>query len=155
MKRSSKRKARVEEAVDEHTAPAPGDRKYVTGADAQVPDRGVLRREQQDEAAESWAGPGLGPMTDAQTKGLVVGSLVGGLVGAIIFLPLGLISWGGLEIGWRLAVAALAGALAGGTGMALYLGGRQPELEGEARDVGDRPSIGTAPRDPHTDERGR
>lgn len=155
MKRSSKRTARVDQAVDEHTAPAAGDRKYVTGADAQSADREVLRREQQDEAADSWAGPGLGPMTGAQTKGLVVGSLIGGLVGAIVFLPLGLISWGDLAIGWRLAVAALAGALAGGTGMAIYLGGRQPELEGETQDVGDRPSVGTSPRDPHTDERGR
>lgn len=155
MNRRSRVRERTARSVDEHTEPAPGDRKYATGPDAHTVDRDVLRREQQDEAAESWVGPGLGPMTDAQWKGLVMGSLAGALVGAVLFLPLGLIGWGGLALGWRLAVAALAGALAGGTGMALYLGGRQPELEGETQDVDDRPSVGASPRDPRTDARGR
>jgi hypothetical protein len=37
----------------------------------------------------------------------------------------------------------------------MYLGGREPELEGETLDADDRPSIGTTLRDPHTDARGR
>jgi hypothetical protein len=146
---------RTEEVIDDHTAPSAGERKYATGAEAHTADRAALRREQQDETAESWAGPGFGPMTNAQLKGLVVGALVGGVLGALLFLPLGLISWGDLSLPWRLGLAALCGALAGGTGGALYLGGREPELEGETRDVDDRPSIGTTLRDPHTDERGR
>jgi hypothetical protein len=146
---------RTEEVIDDHTAPSPGERKYATGAEAHAADQAALRHEQQEEVAESWAGPGFGPMTDAQLKGLMVGALVGGALGALLFLPLGLIGWGDVALPWRLGLAALCGALAGGTAGALYMGGREPELEGETRDVDDRPSIGTAPRDPHTDDRGR
>ncbi|MGH9228029.1 MAG: hypothetical protein ACRD07_04720 [Acidimicrobiales bacterium] len=146
---------RTEEAIDEHTAPSPGERKYAVGPRAHTADRGALRREQQDEVAQAWAGAGLGAMTDAQVKGLVVGAILGGLCGALLFLPLGLIGWAGISLAWRLALAALCGAFAGAVGGALYLGGREPELEGETRDVDDRPSIGTTLRDPHTDPRGR
>jgi hypothetical protein len=144
---------RTEEAIDDRTAPAPGDRKYATGPSAATADRGVLRHEQQDEVAQSWLG--LGALTDAQFKGGLAGALVGGAVGALLFLPLGFVEWGGLALGWRMLIAAVCGALAGSTALAVYLGGREPELEGEVRDVGDRPSIGTTPRDPSTDRRGR
>jgi hypothetical protein len=144
---------RSEEAIDERTAPDPGDRKYATGSDAHSTDRGVLRHEQQDEIAESWFGVGF--LTYAQFKGGVFGVVAGGLIGALLFLPLGFIAWGGLALGWRLAIAAVCGALAGATALAIYLGGREPELEGEMQDLDARPSIGTSLRDPHTDERGR
>lgn len=153
MTRRPRAVAKTEHAIDEHTAPAPGERKYVRGSEAGAVDRDVLRHEQQDEVAQSWFG--LGMLTDAQWKGSVVGIVVGAVVGAVLFLPLALFEWGDLAIGWRLGVAALCGALAGSTAMALYLGGRQPELEGETQDVGRRPSIGTTLRDPHTDDRGR
>jgi hypothetical protein len=146
---------RTEEAIDDHTAPPPGERKYAAGPRAHTDDRRALRREQQDEAAQAWAAPGFGAMTDAQVKGLVLGAILGGLCGAVLFLPLGVIGWGDLSLPWRLALAALCGALAGGVGGALYLGGREPELEGETRDVDGRPSIGTTLRDSHTDDRGR
>ena len=55
----------------------------------------------------------------------------------------------------RIVVVVLAGALAGGTAGALYLGGREPELEGETLDADGRPSIGTTLRDPRRDDRGR
>lgn len=143
--------ARTEETIDEHTAPGPGERKYVRGDEADVADRGVLRHEQQEEVAQSWFG--LGFMTDAQFKGGVIGTVVGAVAGALLFLPLGLIDWG-LALGWRLLLAAMFGALAGSVGLALYLGGREPELEGETEDV-DGPSVGTSMRDPQTDPRGR
>jgi hypothetical protein len=146
---------KTEEVIDDRTAAPPGERKYAEGHEAHTDDQEVLRHEQQEEAAESWAGPGFGPMTDAQLKGLVLGALLGGLCGALLFLPLGLIGWGDISLPWRLGLAALCGALGGGTGGALYLGGREPELEGETQDVDERPSIGTTLRDPHTDERGR
>jgi hypothetical protein len=146
---------KTEEVIDDHTAPPPGERKYAEGRSAHTDDQEVLRHEQQEEAAESWAGPGFGAMTDAQLKGLVLGALLGGLCGALLFLPLGLIGWADISLPWRLGLAALCGALGGGTGGALYLGGREPELEGETQNVDDRPSIGTTLRDPHTDERGR
>ena len=153
MTRRSRLVNRTEQAIDERTAPDPGDRKYVGGPEAATTDREVLRHEQQDEVAESWFGLGL--LTDAQFKGGAVGTVAGGLVGALLFLPLGLISWGGLALGWRLGIAALCGALAGSTALALYMGGREPELEGEMQDADRRPSIGTTLRDPSTDERGR
>lgn len=153
MTRRPKWVARTEEAIDEQTAPAPGERKYVTGADAHTSDREVLRREQRDEIAESWYG--LGFLTDAQLKGALIGALVGGVIGAIVSLPLGIVAFGDLSIWWRLLIVALCGALAGSTALALYFGGREPELEGETQDVDDSPSIGTSMRDPHTDDRGR
>jgi hypothetical protein len=153
MTRRSKWIARTEQVVDEHTAPPAGERKYVSGDEANTDDPDVLRHEQREEIAESWFG--LGFLTDAQVKGGVWGAVLGGVLGAVLLLPLGLIPWDGLALGWRLALAALCGALAGSTALALYLGGREPELEGETRDVDDRPSIGTTLRDPHTDDRGR
>ena len=146
---------RTEEAIDDHTAPPPGERKYAAGPQAHTADRRALRHEQQDEAAQAWAGPGFGAMTNAQVKGLVLGAILGGLCGALLFLPLGVIGWGDFSLPWRLGLAALCGAFAGGVGGALYLGGREPELEGETRDVDGRPSVGTTLRDPHTDDRGR
>jgi hypothetical protein len=143
----------VEEAVDERTAVSPGDRKYVSGPEAHTVDRDVLRREQQDEVAESWLG--LGFLTHAQLRGAVLGSALGGLAGAVLLLPLAFLGWEGVSWGWRLGLAALCGALAGATGLAVYLGGREPELEGETQEVDGRPSIGTTLRDPRTDDRGR
>ena len=93
-------------------------------------ERYELRGEQQDEAAGSW--PGFGSITEAQMKGSLGGILVGALVGAVLFLPLALIPWGGMAVGRRLLLAAVCGAVAGGVGLAVYLGGRQPEREGEA-----------------------
>jgi hypothetical protein len=145
--------SRTETAIDERTEPGPGDRKYVRGPAADLADREVLRHEQREEMAQSWLGFGF--LSDAQVKGGLLGIVLGGVVGALVLLPVGLIPWDGLALGWRLAVAALCGALGGSTAAALYLGGREPELEGEMQDVDDRPSIGTTLRDPHTDERGR
>ena len=143
----------TEEAIDERTSPAPGDRKYATGERARTTDPEALRAEQQDEIAQGW--PGLGFLTDGQLRGGIAGILIGGLIGAVVFLPLGFFSWAGLALGWRLGIAAMCGALAGSTAMAVYMGGREPELEGEMQDLDDRPSIGTTLRDPHTDARGR
>jgi hypothetical protein len=111
-----------------------------------VDERRKLRREQQDEAARAW--PGLGSVTDAQMKGSLVGILVGAVVGAVIFLPLAFIPWSGVGIGWRLVAAALCGAVAGAVALAVYLGGREPEREGEAVETEGTPEI-----DPGSDRR--
>ncbi|HLT70329.1 MAG TPA: hypothetical protein VKZ72_09200 [Acidimicrobiales bacterium] len=152
MSRRPKWVARAEHAVDERTAPPAGERKFARGGAASRRDRRTLRREQQDEMARSWGG--LGFLTDAQVKGGVTGLVAGAAVGALLLLPLGLVGWGGLALGWRLLIAALCGALAGAAAMMVYLGGRGPELEGETLDV-DGPSVGTSPRDARNDERGR
>ncbi|HEX8805023.1 MAG TPA: hypothetical protein VF743_12545, partial [Acidimicrobiales bacterium] len=113
-----------------------------------------LRREQQEEAAGAWAGPGVPTMTGGQFHGLLLGSLVGGALGALLFLPLALVPVVD-EVWVRVLVVVLTGALAGGTVGALYMGGREPELEGETLDADGRPSVGTTLRDPGTDPRGR
>jgi hypothetical protein len=105
-----------------------------------VSERRELRREQRDEAARAW--PGLGSVTDAQMKGSLAGMVAGALVGAVVFLPLALIPWSGVALGWRLLLAASCGALAGGVALAVYLGGREPEREGEAVETEGTPDIG-------------
>ncbi|HWH33856.1 MAG TPA: hypothetical protein VNT56_00875 [Acidimicrobiales bacterium] len=113
-------------------------------------------QEQRREAGQAQGGgPGLPAMTDGQTKGLLVGSLVGGLIGMALLVPLAFIPVSGLSLPGRLIICAIAGALAGGTAGAMYLGGRVPELEGETVDADGRPSVGSTPRDPGSDARGR
>jgi hypothetical protein len=139
---------RAEEAIDEHTEPQ-GERKYASGSS-----REELRREQQDEAAQAWVGPGVPAMTGGQWRGLLAGSLIGGALGALLFLPLALVDF--MDPTWlRILLVLVAGALAGGTAGALYAGGREPELEGETVDADGRPSVGSTQRDRHTDSRGR
>jgi hypothetical protein len=104
-----------------------------SGEEMRLAERYELRRRQRDEAADAW--PGLGSVTDAQMKGSLVGIVVGAVVGAVVFLPLALIPWGGLAVGWRLLLAAVCGAVAGAVALAVYLGGREPEREGEAIDT--------------------
>src|SRR5918997_2155196 len=107
MTRRPKWIARAEETIDDRTAPPAGERMYATGRAAHTAEREALRREQQDEVAESWFGTGF--MTDAQLKGVVFGSILGGIVGALLFLPLGFIGWGGPALGWRVAIAPVCG----------------------------------------------
>jgi hypothetical protein len=145
--------AQTEESIDDHTAPVPGGRKYAPEGKGGPDDRASLRHEQQEEMSQSWFG--FGQITDAQFKGGIVGLVIGAVVGALILIPLGFIGWGGLALGWRLAIAALCGALGGAAAAAVYLGGRGPELEGETTDADERPSIGTSLRDPGTNARGR
>ena len=90
----------------------------------------AFRRAQRDEAARAW--PGFGTATRGQVQGARAGTTLGALIGAVVLLPLGLVPWAGVALGWRLLLAALCGALAGATAIAVYLGGREPERDGEA-----------------------
>ena len=145
---------KLEQATDRATEPDHA-RKYARSDDIRDDVREAIR-EQREEINGSWAGPGFGPMSDGQWKGFLIGALVGGALGMLVLLPFGFLGWGGgLALGWRLLVAAIAGALAGGTAGVLYLGGRMPELEGETVDAAGRPDIGSSQRDPATDEHGR
>ncbi len=117
-------------------------------------ERAALRAQQQEEAAHIVAGPGAPAMTSAQARGAVVGMVVGGLIGAVLFLPLAFIPVVD-AVAVRLLLAALVGAMAGATAGGIYMGGREPELEGETVDADGRPSVGTTLRDPGTDARGR
>lgn len=126
---------------------------------AQRPDEstdvGALESEQRRESGQAWAGPGVPATSDSQWKGLIIGSLVGGIIGLVVLLPLGFIPIGGLSLTGRLLICGITGAFAGGTAGAIYLGGRMPELEGETTDADGRPSVGSTPRDPRSDNRGR
>lgn len=144
---------RAEAELDRHTEPPhPGDRKYAekdSGTDVEV-----LREEQADESAEPLTKAGPPIMTGGQWQGMVVGGLLGGAIGVMVLLPVALIPF--VEsVGLRLLAVVVIGWLAGATAGAIYGGGRTPELEGETVDVDGRPSIGTSPRNHHTDRRGR
>jgi hypothetical protein len=137
---------RVEHVIDEHTGP-----------DSSPPARseGEVKAAQQEEMRASFSGPGMPTMTEGMWKGFVLGSLAGGAIGAAVFALFGFLPIGDIDTGWRVLLFAAIGALAGGTAGALYFGGRLPELTGETTDSEGRAGVGTTPRDPTTDERGR
>jgi hypothetical protein len=144
---------RAEGKIDQATGASDDRQKHADRRDLSG-DTDALEGQQRGEAQQAWAGPGLPASTDAQWKGLVTGSLVGGAIGLALLLPVAFIPFGFSLVG-RLVMCGVIGALAGGTAGALYFGGRMPELEGESVDADGRPSVGTTPRDPGTDERGR
>lgn len=143
--------SRVERKIDDATARS-GSKYANRDGEGRVD---ALESEQRREAGQAWAGPGVPASSDGQVKGLVIGSLIGGALGLLLLLPLAFIPVGGLSLTGRLIVCAIAGALAGGTAGAMYFGGRLPELQGETMDADGRPSVGSTPRDPRSDARGR
>lgn len=143
----------AEDKIDRATQP--DDRNKYAPRPDEAGDLGALESEQRREGDRAWAGPGVPASSDSQWKGLVIGSLVGGIIGLVVLLPLGFIPVSGLSLTGRLLICGIAGALAGGTAGALYLGGRMPELQGETVDADGRPSVGSTPRDPRSDSRGR
>jgi hypothetical protein len=153
MRRKPHLVQQVEQELDERTAPPePADRKYV--ARGQGDDADLLRGEQRDEVAHGPSASGAPHMTTGQWQGMVLGAALGAVIGAVLLLPLALVPF--LEpAGARVALVCLVGALAGAVAGGVYWGGRTPELEGETVDVDGRPSSGTTPRNPRTDERGR
>jgi hypothetical protein len=135
-------------ALDEDERPDPG------ALAEDTPERVALTAEQHKESQQAWAGVTHGVATPGQAKGFVAGALVWGAVGAVLVGLLGFIPLGDLALWTRLLVFAVVGALIGGTAGGIYLGGRQPELEGELIDEDGKPSVGTTLRDPHTDDHG-
>lgn len=101
--------------------------------DQPLPPPGPASQREQRAESDAMGGAGLG-FTPAQTRGIAGGGVVGGVVGAILFLPLGFIDIGGdLSAVVRFVVAAIIGFLAGAAVGAVFFGGRQPEIEGEAQ----------------------
>lgn len=137
---------RAEDWLDDHTQPE-GDRPQGLEEVDGRPDVADLRRQQQDEMTRT----GLG--SPAQFKGAVLGWVVGAIVGAVIFLVIGLVFFdSGSPARF---VLPILGACAGAAAFFVYWGGRNPELENETMTAQGEPGIGTTPRDPSTDERGR
>jgi hypothetical protein len=144
---------RAEHGLDERTTPD-HPRKY---ADSDAPaTEADLRNEQYLETEHQAQLPGpIGVLTEAQGHGFWYGGIIGGLVGAVLFWPVGFVSWGGVALGWRLLTMAILGGMAGAVIGAVYFAGRLPELEGEMTGAHNQPADGTTLRDPGTDERGR
>ena len=76
-----------------------------------------LKAEMRKEMQHTTAGAGnVGPFTMEMAKGLSTGTAVGVLAGALLALPLGFIAWEPtLGLAMRLLIAAVVGAVAGGT----------------------------------------
>lgn len=138
---------RVEHWVDETVTP-PDDGPKDLDAD-HTPDEIDLRRQQQAEIRKT----GLG--TQGQFHGAVAGTVIGGVIGALLGLLVGWFILDGLSTFGRVGLPLLLGAAAGSIIGFVYLGGRMPELENETMTAYGEPQIGSTPRDPGTDERGR
>jgi len=98
------------------------------------PDRvAVLRAEMQDEVTEGWAGPSIGFMTPAQTKGAVngvfLGLLIGGLIGVVVGVVWGLFGHGPPGPVARSLIVFLPFAIAGTTAGAIAGGALRPRAE--------------------------
>lgn len=110
--------------------------------------------DQQAETHHTVAEAGPVQMTQGQWQGMVFGGLAGAVLGAVIALPFAAIPF--MEsVTARIVLLLIVGALAGAAAGGVYGGGRAPELKGEVTDADGRPSVGTTPRDPDTDARGR
>ena len=139
---------RAEDWVDERTEPAGGRPKGLEDV-AGTPRVDDLRRQQHREMRAT----GLG--TEAQLHGAVAGTLIGGAVGAALGLLIGWFALSSLDVAPRILLSLILGAAAGAAAGFVYLGGRTPELENETTTTQGEPQIGSSPRDPGTDDRGR
>jgi len=139
---------RGERWVDEHTEPARGKPKGLEDV-AGRPDVDDLRRQQHREMRNT----GLG--TEGQFRGAAAGTLIGGVAGAVLGMLVGWLALSSIDGALRILLPVIVGAAAGAAAGFVYLGGRTPELENETTTAGGHPQIGTSPRDPGTDERGR
>src|SRR5690349_23009479 len=117
--------------------------------------RSSLVHDQQEELEHLHSVPAALPLSSGRAHGLWFGALVGGAIGAVVLGLVGLLPYADLAVGWRVLITAIVGALAGGTAGAVYFGGRTPEVERETTDADGSPAIGSSPRDPSTDSRGR
>jgi hypothetical protein len=71
--------------------------------------------EMREEAAESWAGPSVGVYTQDMVRRLPAWTVAGTIAGAVLALPLAFFGGGGISFGGRLVIAAVCGAIGGGT----------------------------------------
>lgn len=125
------RRERAEAAVRELEGAGVGrDRIAVEG---RVDEVIALRGEEHQQVENSWAAPAVGLTTPGQTRGSLVWTIVGAVVGAVIGLLLAFIPIGGFSFGARLVVAAIVGAVAGGTVGLIAGGGVGPGRSGEMR----------------------
>lgn len=139
---------RAEEWVDEHTTPEGNRPKGLEDVEG-TPTPAELRRQQQREMEHV----GLG--TSSQFKGATFGTVAGGVIGAVVIGIIGWLVLSDLDTGLRIGLPLIVGAAAGAAAGFVYWGGRTPELENETMTASGEPQIGSTPRDPGTDERGR
>lgn len=139
---------KVEGWIDARTEPGGGRPKGLEDVEG-TPTVDDLRRQQHREMRHT----GLG--TEAQSHGAIAGTLIGGLVGGALGLLVGWFVLSSLDTAPRIVLSLVLGAAAGAAAMFVYLGGRTPELENETTTTTGEPQIGSSPRDPGTDSRGR
>lgn len=111
------------------------------GADADQP--AAMAESQREESDHA-----LGVLAESQIRGALIDGVIWGAVGAVIGVLIGLFPIGGLAIGGRIALWAVVGALAGGAAGAVFGGGREPELEGDLRNVSTDVPIRVKTEDP-------
>jgi hypothetical protein len=75
----------------------------------------ALAGEMRAEGEEAWAGPSVGIYTKEMAKSVPTWTVVATVIAAIVAFPLGFIPMGGLPLAGRIAIAAFAGAVCGGT----------------------------------------
>lgn len=88
----------------------------------------ALMGEMREETSESWAGPSVGPLTPEMARHIPGPTAAAALIGAVLALPLAFIVGGNVSLIARLILAAVCGAIAGGTIGFLaggYLGARR------------------------------
>jgi hypothetical protein len=91
--------------------------------------------------AGSTVGPDGAVLTDAQGRGAWVGAAIGGVIGAVLLGTLGLFPLVELDLVPRVLLFALGGFMGGSAAGAVFLGGRLPELEGEASPAARTPEV--------------
>jgi hypothetical protein len=105
---------------DEATAQeAARDAEQAGGRDVRVgaPEDEVssLLGEMREETEQAWGGPAVGIYTKEMARSVPKWTVLGAVAGAVVALGLNFLGGGDLEIGARLIIAGLVGAVAGGT----------------------------------------
>lgn len=142
---------------DEPTARRAAEQAEAKGADVAVGDRQDEIRsmvgEMREEISESWVGPSVGLYTPEMARRVPFWTAICALGGAILAFPFGFIEAGGLSVAGRLAIAAICGAVAGGTIGFLVGGFLASRRQTYARMAGERGVVvGTPDGDPHVAE---
>ena len=75
----------------------------------------TLRGEMREEIDHAGVVPAGGPVTKGEVKGSILLTAAAAVAGAIVLLPLAAFDLGGLDVGWRILLVVIAGALMGAT----------------------------------------
>lgn len=130
---------------DEATARRAADEARRNGAqdvavDDPQDDVRALVGEMREETAESWAGPSVAVYTPEVARHIPGPTAAAALIGAVIALPMAFVVDGGLSLGLRLVLAAISGAVGGGT-IGFLAGGYLGARRRATRDLADERGV--------------